>query len=144
LLTYFVRLQWLASRFAAEAQQSALPCLLELLLLLPQESRGYPSMFPDQRRRFLQSLLAATADAFSLLVSCMQVKGSQGGVLWGVLGVQMQSLLAATADAFSLLVPCMQVGGSLRVKFDLAERFNRTLTLPRNPGSNFIRVVAED
>eukprot|EP00240_Pyramimonas_obovata_P002590 CAMPEP_0118943288 /NCGR_PEP_ID=MMETSP1169-20130426/38014_1 /TAXON_ID=36882 /ORGANISM="Pyramimonas obovata, Strain CCMP722" /LENGTH=723 /DNA_ID=CAMNT_0006888509 /DNA_START=206 /DNA_END=2373 /DNA_ORIENTATION=- len=74
------QLQWLAQRFSQEAQQVALPCLLELLVLLPQESNGYPSMWPDQRRRFLQSLLSATADAFNLLVSCMQMAGGAARV----------------------------------------------------------------
>jgi hypothetical protein len=63
--------QFLAKRYTAEAQGVALPCLLELLLLLPQESHGYPSMRPGTRRAFVAGLLQATGDALQLLASCL-------------------------------------------------------------------------
>jgi hypothetical protein len=63
--------QFLAKRYTAEAQGVALPCLLELLLLLPQESQGYPSMRPGTRRAFMAGLLQATGDALQLLTSCL-------------------------------------------------------------------------
>eukprot|EP00854_Cymbomonas_tetramitiformis_P014145 gene14145-16729_t len=63
--------QWLAQRLGAQPPEVSLPCLLELLVILPQECEGYPSQRPERRRQFYGELLQSTPDALTLLTQCL-------------------------------------------------------------------------
>jgi len=67
-------LQWLATRMARDgAGHTALPCLLELLTVFPQEAGSYrPAVRPDRRRAFAKELILASQSAIHFIAACVQ------------------------------------------------------------------------
>lgn len=67
-------LQWLATRLTGNGGGStALPCLLELLTVFPQEAGSYrPAVRPDRRRAFAKELIFASHSAINVISSCVQ------------------------------------------------------------------------
>lgn len=67
-------LHWLATRLTANgAGSTALPCLLELLTIFPQEAGSYrPALRPDRRRAFAKELILESKAAISFISSCEQ------------------------------------------------------------------------
>lgn len=67
---------WLASHLASQPQEVALPCMLELLTVLPQEAGSYqPAVRPERRRALHEEMLAAVPQALQVLGSCLSVLG---------------------------------------------------------------------
>ncbi|KAL4538826.1 hypothetical protein Ndes2526B_g02895 [Nannochloris sp. 'desiccata'] len=63
---------WLTKRLSPEAPDSSLPCMLELLTVLPQEAGGYqPSLRPERRRQVKEEMEAALSQALSVLGDCL-------------------------------------------------------------------------
>jgi len=70
------QIAWLADRMGREPQGTGLPCMLQLLAVLPEEAGSYkPAVRPERRRSFIQELEGATGKALEILVSCLQVQG---------------------------------------------------------------------
>ncbi|CAL8471497.1 g11039 [Coccomyxa elongata] len=68
-------LQWLVQRLSigTDSQQAALPCLLDLLTILPQEAGSYqPAVRPERRRQLIQEMEAAIPSALQLLATILQ------------------------------------------------------------------------
>ncbi|BDA46876.1 Transportin-3 [Coccomyxa sp. Obi] len=68
-------LQWLVQRLSSgtDSQQAALPCLLELLTILPQEAGSYrPAVRPERRRQLIQEMEVAIPSALQLLATILQ------------------------------------------------------------------------
>jgi transportin-3 len=67
-------LAWWASHLSqGQAQSVALPCMLELLTVFPQEAAIHqPAVTPARRRELRQEIEAAIPEAFSLLIHCMR------------------------------------------------------------------------
>lgn len=67
-------LQWLAARLTGDSESgAALPCLLELLTVFPQEAGSYrPAVRPDRRRAFAKELIHASRSAIGVIASCAQ------------------------------------------------------------------------
>ena len=65
-------LPWLAERLGREAPEAAVPTLLELLAVLPQEGGSHRSSArPERLRAFAVELVAASPAALQLLSSCL-------------------------------------------------------------------------
>eukprot|EP00898_Chlorokybus_atmophyticus_P004078 jgi/Chlat1/4671/Chrsp3S05637 len=63
--------QWL--RLTLGSDPSTLPCMLELLHVLPQEAGSHKiAVVPDRRRQFWDELQASASDALSMLAVCYQ------------------------------------------------------------------------
>ncbi|KAI7846036.1 hypothetical protein COHA_000403 [Chlorella ohadii] len=63
---------WLAQRLGGEAQTVSLPCMLELLTVLPQEASSYqPAVRPERRRQVQDEMLAYAPQALQILASCL-------------------------------------------------------------------------
>jgi transportin-3 len=55
------------------AGHTALPCLLELLTVFPQEAGSYrPAVRPDRRRAFAKELILASQSAIHFIAACVQ------------------------------------------------------------------------
>ncbi|KAL2608832.1 hypothetical protein R1flu_027405 [Riccia fluitans] len=68
--------QWFGKELGSQAE--AMPCLLELVTVLPQEAQSYKiSVRPERRRQFQRELVESVQDAFSLLTSCLREGASQ-------------------------------------------------------------------
>ncbi|KAI3438282.1 hypothetical protein D9Q98_000717 [Chlorella vulgaris] len=63
---------WLAQRLGGEPQNVSLPCMLELLTVLPQEASSYqPAVRPERRRAVLDEMMAAAPQALQILAGCL-------------------------------------------------------------------------
>ncbi|KAL3676845.1 hypothetical protein R1sor_026793 [Riccia sorocarpa] len=63
--------QWFGKEVGSQVE--AIPCLLELMTVLPQEAQSYKiSVRPERRRQFQRELVESVQDAFSLLTSCLR------------------------------------------------------------------------
>lgn len=70
---------WLTQRLGREQPQSALPCMLELLTVIPQEAGSYhPSLRPERRRQAHQEMVAATPQALTVLSGCLTSADTKG------------------------------------------------------------------
>lgn len=67
-------LQWLADKLTSvNVGATALPCLLELLTVFPQEAGSYrPAVRPDRRRAFARELILSSQSAIQVISSCVQ------------------------------------------------------------------------
>ncbi|CAG9460545.1 unnamed protein product [Pedinophyceae sp. YPF-701] len=64
--------RWLADGLGRLDSKIALPCMLELLTVLPQEAEGTKAAVrPQRRREFLQELVASVQGALEVLASCL-------------------------------------------------------------------------
>eukprot|EP00884_Botryococcus_braunii_P017308 jgi/Botrbrau1/4260/Bobra.0044s0053.1 len=71
-------ISWLTQRLAPVGPALALPCMLELLTVLPQEAGTYmPAVRPERRRQLTGELIAAAPLAIEILSSCLQQQGAQ-------------------------------------------------------------------
>uniref|UniRef100_A0A7S0WIF6 Importin N-terminal domain-containing protein n=1 Tax=Chlamydomonas leiostraca TaxID=1034604 RepID=A0A7S0WIF6_9CHLO len=73
---------WFASRLQGQAADAALPCLLELLTVLPQEVSSFRiAVRPERRRQHAQELRGTIGVAIDILTSCLQqAPGTASGV----------------------------------------------------------------
>ncbi|PSC72289.1 transportin-3 isoform X1 [Micractinium conductrix] len=63
---------WLAQRLGGEPQTVSLPCMLELLTVLPQEASSYqPAVRPERRRQVVDEMMAYAPQALQILASCL-------------------------------------------------------------------------
>ncbi|KAG2431638.1 hypothetical protein HYH02_013215 [Chlamydomonas schloesseri] len=70
--------RWFAAKFGALPPDTALPCMLELLTVLPQEVHSYKiAVRPERRRSFAAELMANTGAAFDILTSCLSQPGER-------------------------------------------------------------------
>ncbi|KAG6551513.1 hypothetical protein Mapa_006936 [Marchantia paleacea] len=92
--------QWLGKELGSHAD--AIPCLLELVTVLPQEAQSYKiSVRPERRRQFQRELVGSVQDAFSLLTSCLREESLREQVLrafaaWMRLSYGMSAATLAT------------------------------------------------
>jgi transportin-3 len=71
----------LAARLSAEPPERALPCLLQLLVVFPQEAGSWrPAVRPERRRAYAAELSAATPGALALLAQCAAAGAAGAGV----------------------------------------------------------------
>jgi transportin-3 len=69
----------LAARLSAEPPERALPCLLQLLVVFPQEAGSWrPAVRPERRRAYAAELSAATPGALALLAQCAASRTAGG------------------------------------------------------------------
>eukprot|EP00887_Chlorella_sp_A99_P006855 scaffold2.g6855.t1 len=69
-------LAWLAQRLGGEPQDVSLPCMLELLTVLPQEASSYqPALRPERRRGMHDEMVAYTPQALQILSTCLPAPG---------------------------------------------------------------------
>lgn len=67
---------WLAENLGRQSQEVALPCMLELLTVIPEEVGSYrPAVRPERRRQMQQEVVDATPHALQVLASCLNQKG---------------------------------------------------------------------
>ncbi|KAG1678979.1 hypothetical protein FOA52_013042 [Chlamydomonas sp. UWO 241] len=65
-------LQWFGSKLAAVPPEAALPCLLELLTVLPQEANSHKvAVRPERRRDHANELASSTGLALQMLTQCL-------------------------------------------------------------------------
>ncbi|GLC47401.1 hypothetical protein PLESTB_001959900 [Pleodorina starrii] len=70
--------RWFALKFSPLPPDLALPCMLELLTVLPQEVHSYKiAVRPERRRAFSGELQANTGAAFEILTSCLSQPGER-------------------------------------------------------------------
>ncbi|GFR52886.1 hypothetical protein Agub_g15518, partial [Astrephomene gubernaculifera] len=70
--------RWFALKFSQLPADLALPCMLELLTVLPQEVHSYKiAVRPERRRAFTNELRANTSAAFEILTSCLSQPGER-------------------------------------------------------------------
>jgi len=70
--------RWFANALGGADQAVALPCMLELLTVLPQEARQTrAAVHPDRRDAFADEMRAAVPDALTVLVSCAPILGER-------------------------------------------------------------------
>ncbi|KAL4452442.1 hypothetical protein ABPG75_008104 [Micractinium tetrahymenae] len=63
---------WLVQRLGGEPQAVSLPCMLELLTVLPQEASSYqPAVRPERRRQVVDEMMAYAPQALQILASCL-------------------------------------------------------------------------
>ena len=63
---------WLTRRLSPESPDVSLPCMLELLTVLPQEASGYlPGLHPERRRQVREELQSALPRALTVLAQCL-------------------------------------------------------------------------
>ena len=63
---------WLAQRLSTESPDISLPCMLELLTVLPQEAGGYqPALRPERRRQVQVEMESALPRALGVLSECL-------------------------------------------------------------------------
>lgn len=68
---------WLAESLSKQAQDVALPCMLELLTVIPEEVGSYrPAVRPERRRSMQQEIVASAPHALQVLASCLNHKGA--------------------------------------------------------------------
>lgn len=68
---------WLWERLSVQPDQQGLPCMLELLLVLPQEAGSYrPAVRPERRRQVYDELTADFAEAIHILTTCVSGTGT--------------------------------------------------------------------
>jgi|TARA_B110000967_G_scaffold66110_1_gene68340 transportin-3 len=67
-------LQWLATRMSGDGTDpSPLSCLLELLVVFPQEAGSYrPAVHPERRRNFARELILESKSAITIITSCLE------------------------------------------------------------------------
>jgi transportin-3 len=67
-------LQWLATRITGDGSDpSRLSCLLELLVVFPQEAGSYrPAVHPERRRSFARELIMQSKSAITMISSCLE------------------------------------------------------------------------
>ena len=64
---------WLWERLSAQPNQQGLPCMLELLVVLPQEAGSYrPAVRPERRRQAYDELTADFPEAINILCICLR------------------------------------------------------------------------
>jgi len=69
---------WLANKLNSVPADTALPCLLELLTVLPQEANSTKiAVRPERRRQHAQELKLSLGQAFEVLSSCLSQPGSR-------------------------------------------------------------------
>jgi len=73
--------RWFATRLRNEPPEAALPCVLEMLTVLPQEVDAQAiALRPERRRGFAAELRAAVPDALEVLSACLAAApGVPGG-----------------------------------------------------------------
>ena len=82
---------WLTERFSAAPAEVALPIMLQLLLVLPQEAGSYrPAVRPERRRQMFDELKASFPAALRVLSSCLNEPGA-----WPNLYIAPNQLCAA-------------------------------------------------
>lgn len=60
------------------AEGVAVPCMLELLTVLPQEAQETKAaVHPDRRRQFRMEMEASVSDALHVLASCLSLTGDR-------------------------------------------------------------------
>lgn len=70
---------WLAQRLSPESPDISLPCMLELLTVLPQEAGGYqPTLRPERRRQVQEEMEAALPRALAVLAECLARADARG------------------------------------------------------------------
>jgi transportin-3 len=70
--------RWFAHRFRNEPPEAALPCVLEMLTVLPQEVDAQAiALRPERRREFASELRAAVPDALDVLGGCLSAPGDR-------------------------------------------------------------------
>ncbi|KXZ44767.1 hypothetical protein GPECTOR_62g882 [Gonium pectorale] len=70
--------RWFALKFGSLPPELALPAMLELLTVLPQEVHSYKiAVRPERRRAFVGELQANTGAAFDILTSCLSQPGER-------------------------------------------------------------------
>jgi transportin-3 len=70
--------RWFAHRFRNEPPEAALPCVLEMLTVLPQEVDAQAiALRPERRREFAAELRAAVPDALDVLGGCLSAPGDR-------------------------------------------------------------------
>ena len=63
---------WLWEHLSRQSNQQGLPCMLELLEVLPQEAGSYrPAVRPERRRQAYDELTADFAEAIRILSTCV-------------------------------------------------------------------------
>ena len=67
-------LRWLATRISGDGSDpSSLSCLLELLIVFPQEAGSYrPAVHPERRRTFARELILESKSAITIITSCLE------------------------------------------------------------------------
>ncbi|KAK9827594.1 hypothetical protein WJX81_001986 [Elliptochloris bilobata] len=66
--------QWLAGRMSGEPSEAALPCMLEVLTVLPQEAGSYrPAVRPERRRAMVAELVSAVPAVLQVLATCLEL-----------------------------------------------------------------------
>ncbi|DBA80940.1 TPA: hypothetical protein ACH3X2_007160 [Trebouxia sp. C0005] len=67
---------WLAENLGRQSQEVALPCMLELLTVIPEAMGSYrPAVRPERRRQMQQEVVDAAPHALQVLASCLNQKG---------------------------------------------------------------------
>lgn len=75
-------LPWLLERLSAAPAAVALPSMLQLLLILPQEAGSYrPSIRPERRREMFDELKASFPTALQILSNCLSEPGAFPGCI---------------------------------------------------------------
>ncbi len=70
--------RWFADKLQAAPPDAALPCLLELLIVLPQEANSSRvAVRPERRRQHAQDLASCVALALEILSSCLNQPGER-------------------------------------------------------------------
>ena len=79
---------WLWERLSAQPNQQGLPCMLELLVVLPQEAGSYrPAVRPERRRQVYDELTANFSEAITILTFCVSGTGASStrpAECWGI------------------------------------------------------------
>jgi len=67
-------LQWLAIRMTGDGSNpSRFSCLLELLIVFPQEAGSYrPAVHPERRRSFARELILESKSAITMITTCLE------------------------------------------------------------------------
>ncbi|GBG59060.1 hypothetical protein CBR_g24406 [Chara braunii] len=94
--------KWLAGQLGSPTE--AMPAMLELLAVIPQEAYSLKlALRPERRRQYYAELLASVDDALNLLVACLNQGGSDAEVRNQVLGAFAAWLRLSTSSQATIL-----------------------------------------
>lgn len=105
--------RWYAERFNREPPEVAVPCVLEIMSLLPQEAGSSKiAVHPKQRAAALQDMKGCLGDAFAVLSTCVQKVGpsAKGQVLEA-----FASWLKFAGSALQALGPLLETHGLVQL-----------------------------
>ncbi|KAK9830032.1 hypothetical protein WJX72_009312 [[Myrmecia] bisecta] len=71
-------MNWLVQRLGTQSEDVALPCMLEMLTVLPQEGGSYrPAVRPERRKQMVEELIASAPQALQVLSACLNQHGER-------------------------------------------------------------------